>query len=431
MTHVAAPGRRLLVRGAGQLLTMASPGGPKRGAALRSPGIVAGGCVGAVDGRIVAVGCHDDVVRALGDGEVTLVEADGGLLMPGFVDPHSHIIWVGPRALEFEARQLTGATFVDSVNAGGGSMSTIRLTRAASDETLAELIRTRLRRMLEHGTTTAEVKSGYGLTVAEELRHLEILADVARTAGPRVVATALPAHFRPPEHKEDPEPYLDEICDVFLPEVARRRLATSVDIFCEPGIYTPEQARRVLMRARELDLGIRLHADQLSHSGGTRLGAELGALSVDHAGFATTEDLAALAASPTIAVIIPGSYFLGPGEPMPPARAMIEAGVAVALSTDYNPGTSPIVSQALTVSLACVLLHLDAAEALSMATINAAHGVGLGDEVGSLEAGKRADLVVLEADDYRDIPYRFGENLVRTVVVDGVVQVRRPPVGPL
>lgn len=424
-------GSGLLVTGTGQLLTLASAKGPKRAAELRDVGAIDHGAVAAIDGRIVAVGSEAEARRALNGHATTVVDAHGGLVLPGFVDPHAHLVFVGQRADEFESRQLTRQSFIDFVHAGGGSMRTVRLTREAPEDELAALLELRLKRMLDHGTTTVEVKSGYGLTVAEELRHLEIVARVAESAEPRVVATALPAHFRPPEFEADPGPYLDQICSTFLPEVARRRLATTVDMFCEPGVYDRDQTRAVLSRARSLGLGVRLHAEQLSNSGGTQLAVELGAQSADHLGHASADDIEVLAKSSTVGVLIPGSYFLAPGEPEPKARAMIDAGVALALATDYNPGTSPIVSQALTTSLACVLFHLDAAEALAMVTINAAHAVGLGDEVGSLEVGKRADLIVIDATDYREIPYRFGENLVSSVIVDGRVRTEQPPVGPL
>jgi imidazolonepropionase len=353
------------------------------------------------------------------------------VVMPGFVDPHTHIIFAGKRPDDFEARLLQGESFLDAINAGGGSLRTIAWTRAAPSAQLADLVELRLRRMLGQGTTTAEVKSGYGLTVEQELRHLEVLRTAAGRVPIRVVPTALGAHFRPPEQRDDPEPYVRDLCERFTPRVAERRLATTVDVFCEPGVYSREQSRRILQAARDHGLGARVHADQLSYSGGAELAVEMGALSADHLGHVSPAGIEALARSRTVAVLIPGSLLFVPGEQAPPARELVAAGVAVAISSDYNPGSSPMTSQALAVTLACVLFKLSVAEALAAATINAAWAVGLQDEVGSLEVGKRADLILLEADDYREVAYRVGENLVRTVLVGGEVVVERPPVGPL
>jgi imidazolonepropionase len=246
-----------------------------------------------------------------------------------------------------------------------------------------------------------------------------------------VARTCLAAHFRPPEQRDDPEPYVREICERLIPVVAAEGLATAVDVFCEPGIYSLDQARRILATARAHRLSVRLHADQLSSSGGASLAAEMGALSADHLGHVDEAGVRALASSGTVAVLIPGSLLFVPGEKSPPARALIDAGAVVAISSDCNPGSSPFASQALAVSLACALMGLSAAEALAAATVNAAYAAGLGDRVGSLEVGKRADLLVVEAQDHREIPYRFGENLVRRVIRNGEPVVTRPRVGPL
>ena len=420
-----------LIRNAAQIVTMASGGRAKRGAALADPGLVVGGAVLVRDGVIAAVGPEADV-RALVPGEaIEEIDADGGVVLPGLVDPHTHLLFAGSRPAEFEARLVQGRSFTDFLTSGGGAMDTVRATRAATDNELADLLALRLRRIAEHGTTTVEVKSGYGLSVEEELRQLRVLARVAVTSPIRVVPTALPAHFRPPDPGVTADAYVDEICARLLPTVARERLATSVDVFVDRTTYSPAQARRILFAAREQGLPGRLHADQLADDGTTALAAELGCLSADHLGHVSPAGIAALAASDTIGVLVPGSLFFVPGEKAAPVAAMIEAGVALALATDYTPGTSPIVSMPVAITLAMVLLRLSAAEALAAATINAAFALGIGDRVGSLEAGKQADLVIWEASDYREIPYRFGENLVRRVLVGGHTIVARPPVGPL
>ncbi len=419
-----------LIRNVAQVVTMASGGRPKRGADLADPGLVADGAVLIRDGAIERVG-PEAALLAAADDATEVVDAAGGVVTPGFVDPHTHLVFAGSRPAEFEARLAEGRSFTDFIKTGGGAMDTVRATRAASDEELTRLVLLRLERLASLGTTTAEVKTGYGLTIDEEIRHLRILAALAPQSPVRVVATALPAHFRPPDPGADVETYVDRICTEVIPVAAREGLAASVDVFRDPTAYSEMQVRRILGAAREHGLAGRLHADQLSDDGGAALAAELGALSADHLGHISEAGIAALGASDTIGVLIPGSLFFVPGEKAAPVRAMVDAGVAIGLSTDYTPGTSPIVAMPVAMTLAMVLLHLSAAEALAAATINGAFALGLGDLVGSLEPGKQADLVVWEAKDYREIPYRFGENLVRRVMVGGRTIVERPAVGPL
>jgi imidazolonepropionase len=413
------------------VLTLASPDGPKRRAALGDLGEQSGASVAVRDGLILAVGPEAEVRSLFGADEPEVVDAEGGLVVPGFVDPHTHILFAGQRAEEFEARLVHGRDYLDFVRAGAGGLSTVARTRATPSDGLARLVRLRLARMLEHGTTTAEVKSGYGLSVAEELRHLEALGDAAATSEVEVVRTLLAAHFRPPEHRDDPGPWIDEICSELIPAVAASGLATAADVFCEPGIYSIEQSRRVLDAARQAGLERHIHAEQLSSSGGAELAVEVSALSADHLGHVTDSGIAALAGSSTVAVLIPGSVFFVPGETPPPARRMVDAGVAIAISSDYNPGSSPLVSQAMAIGLSTVLFHLSVAEALAAATINAAWAIGVQDRVGSIEPGKQADMLILGVSDHRDIAYRFGQNLVRLVIKRGRVVVDRGPVGPL
>ena len=420
-----------LIRNAGQVVTMASGGRPKRGAGLADPGVLADAAVLVRDGLIAAVGSEADLQSLAGAGPHSVIDAEGGIVLPGFVDPHTHLVFAGSRPGEFEARLQEGRSFTDFIKTGGGAMDTVRATRAATDDELAELVRLRLRRIAGYGTTTAEVKTGYGLTIDEEIRHLRVLARVAPSAPIAVVPTALPAHFRPPDPGADVAAYVDEICERMIPLVAREGLAASFDVFHDPTAYTADQVRRILRAARQHGLAGRIHADQLVDDGGAALAAELGALSADHLGHISRAGIGALARSDTVGVLIPGSLFFVPGEKAAPVREMIDAGVAIGLSTDYTPGTSPVVSMPVAITLAMVLLHLTAAEALAAATINGAAALGMADRVGSLEPGKQADLVIYEARDYREIPYRFGENLVRRVLVKGRTIVERPAVGPL
>jgi imidazolonepropionase len=347
------------------------------------------------------------------------------------VDPHTHLVFAGSRPREFEARLTQGRSFTDFIKEGGGAMDTVRRTRAASDEDLADLIALRLRRIAQWGVTTVEVKTGYGLSIEEEFRHLRVLAGVSARSSISVVATALPAHFPPLDDPGGVDGYVERICSEMIPQVANEGLAAAFDVFLDPSAYSADHVRRIVRTAQANGLGARIHADQLHADGGAELAAELGALSADHLGHISPAGIRALASSDTIAVLIPGSLMFVPGEKAPPVREMIEAGVAIGVSTDYTPGTSPIAFMPVAITLAMTLFKLTAAEVLAAATINAAFALGVADKAGSIEVGKRADLVIFEAKDYREIPYRVGENLARRVLVSGETIVERPPVGPL
>jgi imidazolonepropionase len=417
-----------LIRNTSQVVTMASGGRPKRRGDLNDPGVIEDGALLIRDGRIADIGRAADLEVDHFD---EAIDAEGGVVLPGYVDPHTHLIFAGSRPGEWEARLAENRSFTDFIKAGGGAMNTVRATRAASDQVLEELILVRLARMASWGVTTAEVKSGYGLSVAEEVRHLRVLARARERSPIRIVPTALPAHFPPLDAGTTKAAYLDEIIGSMVPMVAAEGLATSFDIFRDEAAYDEDEVRRLAAACRAAGLGIRIHADQLADDEGSALAAEIGALSADHVGHVSAAGIAALAGSETVAVLIPGSLFFVPGEKTPPTRALIDAGVAIAISTDYTPGTSPIASMPLAISLACVLLRISVAEAIAGATINAAFAAGVDDEVGSLEVRKQADLQILEARDYREIPYRFGENLVRRVMVAGRTIHERGPVGPL
>jgi imidazolonepropionase len=407
----------LLIYDAARVLTVASPDGPKRGAAMSDLGIIPDGAVAIRDGRVLDVGPSEELrsqVRA-----ARSLYAGGHLVMPGFVDPHTHLVWAGERADEFEMR-IAGASYMEIMAAGGGIMSTVRHTRAASLSGLLAETRPRLERMLAHGTTTVEIKTGYGLNTPDELKQLRAIHHLQDDFPGTLVPTFLGAHAVPAEYRGRADEYVDLVVEEMLPAVtAQVTESLFCDVFCDEGAFSLGQSRRVLEAAKALGLGIKIHADEFKPLGGTRLAVELGAASADHLVCTPPDEIVLLARSDTIAVALPGTPFgLGHHE-YTPARALIEAGGALALATDCNPGTCWCESMQLMIALACRYMRLTPAEAISAATINAAHAVGLGQEVGSLEPGKRADLILLKAPSYRHLGYRFGANLVGAVVAGG------------
>lgn len=423
----------LLVHSIGQLLTIASPGGPKRGAAMRDLGLVEDGAVAMADGRIVAVG-PSAWVRA----QVTAreeLDAGGRVALPGFVDAHTHLVFADDRADEFEQR-LAGATYQQIMAAGGGIMATVRATRAASVDQLVAESRARLDRMLAHGTTTAEVKTGYGLTTADELKMLEAIARLDAEHPVDLVPTFLGAHAVPAEYRGRADEYVDLVLEDMLPKVVGDRgleigdsssLVTRhslpfCDVFCDEGAFTLEQSRRILARAKELGFPLKIHADEFAALGGTALAVALGAVSADHLAVTPDEELALLAGSNTMPVLLPGTTFgLGSTHYADARKMMDRFELPVALATDLNPGTCWCESLPFIIALACRYLRMTPAEAIVAATLNAAHAVGRGNRVGSLEMGKSADLVLLDARDYRHLAYRFGVNPVALVIKAGRV----------
>ena len=397
-------------------------------------GIIRDGALAAgADGRILAVGPTAKVRAAVQLAPDTqVIHASGRTVLPGFVDPHTHAIFAGDRADEF-ARRLEGADYLEILAAGGGILSTVRATRAASESELAKRARGYLAEMLGRGTTTVEIKSGYGLSVEDELKLLRVARSLHESGLPTVVATFLGAHAVPPEYRDRPDNYVDLVVEEMVPRIAAEGLARFCDVFCERGVFSVEQSRRVLEAGRAHGLAPKVHADQKTPLGGARLAATLGAVSADHLEHAAEEDIRALAQAGTVAVLLPGAAFMLMETVQAPARRMIELGVPVALATDFNPGTCPILSVPLIVGLACLRRLLSPAEAIVAATVNAAYAIGLGDEVGCLEPGKRADLVILDAPSHVHLAYWFGRNLVHTVVKDAQVVVeraRRVPVAP-
>jgi imidazolonepropionase len=420
-----APGQRvlvdLIVHSSSQLLTLA--GGPQRGTTLGRLGPIEQGAIAIRNGTIVAVGTTAELLDTYDSAHK--IDASGHVVMPGFVDPHTHMVWAGDRAAEFE-RRLAGATYMEILAEGGGIMSTVRETRSAGVQALVAQSRPRLKRMLEYGTTTAEVKTGYGLELETELRLMETILELDSEDPLALVPTFLGAHAIPTEYSDRPGEYVDLVCDEMLPKLrewwadkAQGHSLPFVDVFCEDGVFDLTQSRRILERAAALGFPLKIHADEFAVLGGTRLAVDLGAVSADHLVHTPPEDIAVLGRSDTVAVALPATPF-GLGEQAyTPARRILEANGVLALATDLNPGTAWCESMQFVIALACRAMSLTPAEAIAAATINAAAAVGLADRVGSLEAGKAGDLIMLETPDYRHLGYRFGTNLVSQVIKGG------------
>ena len=409
----------LLIEHASEMLTMAGPARARVGDELGEVGVVADGALFARDGLIEAVGPTAEVAGRA-EADTVRIDARGLTLAPGFVDAHTHPVFAGSRAAEYEMRVM-GRTYEEIARAGGGIRSTVRHTRAASEQELFDVARRHAETFLAYGTTTIEAKSGYGLTVEDELKQLRVLARVAREVPIDVSPTLLGAHEIPDEYRGRADEYVDLVVSEMIPRAARERLAEGCDVFCESHVFSVEQARRVLTAAREHGLTPRFHADQITRSGGAELAAEVGAASADHLEQLDEAGVEAIVRGGVTAVLLPGSvYNLGLAR-YAPARRLVEAGAKVVLATDFNPGSSPTPSMQMILSLACTQMRMRPAEAFVAATINAAHALGRGDRVGSLEVGRQADCVLFDGPDHRLVPYFFGVNHARTVVKRGEV----------
>ncbi|MFA4964903.1 MAG: imidazolonepropionase [Thermoleophilia bacterium] len=398
----------LLLRGAGELVTMSTP---------RGLGVVPDGALAARGGRIIWAGAEADLMANVDvPGDALVIDAEGACVLPGFVDAHTHLVFGGERSGEYAAR-LGGAGYLEIQAAGGGIMATVRGTRAASLEQLSALAHKRLDSFVRCGTTTLEAKTGYGLSLDDERRMLQAAKTPHAT---RRVHTLLAAHSTPEEYAGRDDEYISLVCGEILPALAAE--ARFVDVFCDQGAFTVSQSRRVLEAGAALGLRVKMHAEELAHTGGAALAAELGAVSADHLIFASAADIAAFAAGGTSAVLLPGtSYTLG--MPYAPARAMLEAGVNVALATDFNPGTCYCENLQVVISLACQQMRLTPDEAVYAATVGGARALGLEAEAGSLEVGKRCDFILLDAQRHEELPYHFGVNLVTDVVIGGALAV--------
>ncbi len=413
----------LLIHSAAQLLTLASPDGPQRGEAMGSLGLIKDGAVAVRDGQVLLAGPTASVRAQVEAAQE--IDAQDQVVMPGFVDPHTHVVFAGQRADEFEMR-IAGATYMQIMAAGGGIMSTVRATRQATVDDLVTQTLPRLDAMLAHGTTTVEAKTGYGLNVADELKMLEAIRRLNAAHAIDLVPTFLGAHAIPAEYKGRAEAYTDLVVEEMLPAFAPHLTATPplfCDVFCEDGAFSLAQSRRILEKARELGFGLKIHADEFKPLGGTGLAVELGAASADHLVCTPPQEIEALARSQTIAVALPGTPFgLGHHE-YTPARAILQASGALALASDLNPGTCYCESMQFMIALAGRYMRLTPAETIAAATINSAHAVGLGQVVGSLEPGKQADILILNVPAYQHLGYRFGSNLVQKVIKRGQVVV--------
>ena len=413
----------MLIHNASQLLTLA--GGPQRGYQLGTLNIIADGAVLIQQDTIVDVG-NSAELRSKYPNEPCL-DAGGNVVTPGFVDPHTHLVWAGDRSGEFEMR-LQGETYLEILAAGGGILSTVRATRSASLEDLKAQTLSRMRSMFRQGTTTAEVKTGYGLENETELRQLQAILELNSENPMDLVPTFMGAHAIPEEFRNNPDGYVTELCENMLPDVKEwwnlhcpGSPLPFVDVFCENEAFTLEQSRKILTTAREMGFGLKIHADEFDNLGGTALAVQLSAVSADHLVKTSTEEIRALANSQTVAVALPCTPF-GLADPnYTPAKAILEAGGILALASDINPGGAWCESMQFVLSLACRYMRLTPAQAIAAATINAAAAIRRSDTIGSLEPGKKADLLIMNVNDYRHLGYRFGTNLVQTVIKKGKV----------
>jgi imidazolonepropionase len=416
----------LLLLNIGQLLTLRPPSaesGPRRGPALRDLGIIHDGAVLCLGGKIVSAGQTKDALRdpwlKKNRKRVTEVDCAGKAVLPGFVDSHTHPVFVGPRLMDFEKR-IEGASYAEIAAAGGGIRSSLEAVRNAAKSVLASRVLTALQKMASFGSTTVEAKSGYGLTAASEVKSLEAIKDAASGWPGTVVSTLLGAHVVPKEFQGCSQKYVEIVCKEMIPAAARRKLAQFVDVFCDQGAFTAEETAQIFAAAEKHGLSVRAHMGQLSETG-LQPFLRFHPASFDHMDYVNEVDIPQLAKHNTVATLVPGAnYFLGLKE-YPNARRLIDAGVPVALATDYNPGTSPTMSMPMAMSLACTHMKMSPAEAVAASTINGAWSLRMAERKGSIEPGKDADLAVFAVDDYREIPYWFGANHCAMTVLNGVV----------
>lgn len=417
-------GMKLLFDNAAQIVTAAGPARARRGAEMQALDVRAGAALVCDGDRIVAVDDRDALCRAHPD--ATVVDCGGRVLMPGLVDSHTHGIFGKPRHEEQELR-AAGVGYMEIARRGGGIHSSVRDLRARSEDELFALALPRLQRLAAHGTTTVEVKSGYGLTVDDELKSLRVIQRLQRALHMRLVPTFLGAHEIPLEYRAAPrsrDEYIALLVDEMIPRVATEQLATFADIFCEPGVYSADEARVILGAARAHGLQLKLHADELETAGAAELAAEMGAVSADHLAAVSEGGIRALAASNTVATLLPGTMlFLGRPK-QAPARALLEAGAAIALASDFNPGTSPTVNFPLVLTLAVSQLRLSVSEAVLAATVNGAAAVGLAAQTGQLAPGFSADLALFDIADIRELPYWYGDQRCHATWVRGVEAFR-------
>ena len=409
--------KSLAVLNCSQVVTLAGPARPRIGAEMRELGIIARGALLVRDGRFHSIGRTPQIEKLI-DADTTVVDAGGRVVLPGFVDAHTHPVFAGTRVDEFEERSA-GATYQEIAARGGGIQSTVNRTRAASVAELVAAGRKYADWFLRGGTTTVEAKSGYGLSLEDELKILRAIRQLDAETPLRYVPTFLGAHSVPPEYRSRRDDYVQLIVDEMLPQVAREKLAEYCDVFCEEKVFSTDESWKILSAARCHGLGLRMHADQLSLSGGAKLAAELGAITADHLEHTDAAGIAALRDAGVQPVLLPGSVYALGSSRYPAAREMIDAGLAVVLATDFNPGSSPTPSMTMILSLAATHMKMTPAESVCAVTINAAYSLNRGDRIGSLESGKIADFVIHDCEDYRELAYFFGIEHASSVYVGG------------
>jgi imidazolonepropionase len=412
----------LIIQNTRQLLTLRSDQkGPRTGEHLENLGIIEDGAVAVSGDKIVAVGKTKDILNNVKiDKKTKVIDAKDKVVLPGFVDCHTHPVFANTREDEFEMR-IRGKTYQEIAQSGGGIKSSVKALRSKSKEELIQLAIPRLDRMLSYGTTTIEAKSGYGLSLEDEIKMLEVIKELNKIHPIDLIPTFLGAHEIPEEYKNNRKEYIKLITEKMIPEVAKRRLALFCDVFCEKGVFDIKESREILKAAKKHGFKLKLHADQLSALGGAKLAAELGAVSADHLEFIDNDGIEMMKEAGVIGVLLPGACFgLGIKE-YPPARKMIEKGLPVALATDFNPGSSMTESMPMILSLACLMMRMTPAEAIVASTINSAYAVDKENELGIIEVGKKADLVIWNVQSYKEIPYHYGVNLVEQVIKDGKI----------
>jgi len=414
----------LLIKNIGQLVTMAGPA-PRIGKAMNDLGLIENGGVAAAGEEILAIGTSDDVQgqAPLSEG-CRVIDANGAVVTPGLIDPHTHPVFARTREQEFEMR-AQGQSYMEIAQSGGGIRSSVRDLRAADRDQLKRRTRRCLDRMLAHGITTIEAKSGYGLSTEAEIKSLEVIRDLNAEHPIDLIPTFLGAHEVPDEYRDNREEYIRLVIDEMIPQVVENGLAEYCDIFCEKGVFDIEESRRIMQAAKNAGLKLRFHADELASSGGAELAAGMNAATADHIVHVSDAGIKAMAKAGTVAVLLPGTTFSLGGLKYAPARKMIEAGVVVALSTDCNPGSSFTESLGIIVSLAVLQMKMTAAEAICGITVNAAVAVDRVGKIGRLLAGLQADMVIWDMEDYRELPYHYGVNLASKVIKQGKVVVER------
>lgn len=416
--------KSIWIKHASQLATLKGTNGPRAKMEMSELGIIEDGSILIEDGVIKAVGTTKELEELYSKrSDIHIIDAQNHLVTPGLIDPHTHVVYGGSREREFEMR-LEGASYMDIMNAGGGIHATTRMTREASENELVEQTTRRLDSFLMHGVTTVEAKSGYGMNLETELKQLRVVKQLNDLHPIDLVPTFMGAHAVPTEYKDREDQYVDYVIDQLLPRISAEGLAEFNDVFCEKGVFTPEQSERILLAGKKLGLTPKIHADEIESYGGAELAAKVGAISAEHLLKATDTGIQAMAESDVIACLLPATA-LYLRETAAQGRKMIDSGVAVAISTDCNPGSSPTTSMPLVMNLACISMRLTPAEALTAATYNAACAIKRENVIGSLEVGKQADLVMWDVKNYQELQYLFGVNHVHTVWKKGKQVVKR------